>query len=416
MINKLKIRVIIFTFSLFTINHSTWAMLGTKCTEQAGSGVIRCGNGCHGCRVAVSEPNQAKKQTFSMELLNLKPNVNLQNSVAATQSAITITQADFQNLAAVGNTNLSFGDSNSPITMNVGQASSLAQIWTLPANLYEIFDYGQREDFIAPASSPFTLPAGTTHVMKSSVETAEGLEADLYQNFKITASTVDYLGSDFDYIVAPDDDFSAEPDFKFTDVPLSYTDSYSSTVEKFNPVVNGALYKEVGNAVVDGWGTIATPDGTYNCLRIKYNVNKFKRNLITDSYISDGSEVRYQWISSNGFSFTATVVSENMITHVATLDNCLLTKIVATNTLSEQTDVKLNNNSKGVTINDDDDEADPSAILDIKSNNKGVLIPRVTQVNRPSNPADGLIIYQVDGTKGLYVYIKGTGWLKLATN
>lgn len=264
--------------------------------------------------------------------------------------------------------------------MNVGQASSSAQIWTLPANLYEIFDYGQRKDFISPDSSAFIPPAGTTHVMKSSVETAEGLEADLYQNFKITANTVDYLSSDFDYIIASDDDFSAEPDFKFIDVPLSFTDNYSSTVEKFNPVVDGALNKEVSNAAVDGWGTIATPDGTYNCLRIKYNVNKFKRNLITDLYIADGSEVRYQWISSNGFSFTATVVSENMITHMATLDNCLLTKIVATNTLSEQTDVKLNNNNKGVTINNDDDEADPSAILDVKSNDKGILIPRIAQL------------------------------------
>ncbi len=413
MINKPKIRVVIFTFLFFAINHPTWAMLGTKCTEQVGSGVIRCGNGCSGCRVAVSELNHAKKQTFSMELLNLKSNVNLQKSVAATQSAITITQADFQNLAAVGNTNLSFGDANSPITMNVGQASNSAQTWTLPINLYEIFDYGQREDFISPASSPFTPPTGTTHVMKSSVETVEGLEADLYQNFKITASTVDYLGADFDYILAPDDDFSAEPDFKFIDVPLSYADNYSSTVEKFNPAVNGALYKEVISAIVDGWGTIATPDGTYTCLRIKYNVNKFKRNLISDPYITDGSEVRYQWISSNGFSFTATVVSENMTTHVATLNNSSLTKIVATNTLAEQTDVKLNNNSKAVTINNDDDEADPSAILDIKSNDKGVLIPRVTQANRPANPADGLIIYQIDGTKGLYVYIGGLGWKKL---
>ena len=207
----------------------------------------------------------------------------------------------------------------------------------------------------------------------------------------------------------------AELGFKFVDVPLSYTDNYSSTVEKFNPVINGALYKEVISAVVDGWGTIATPDGTYNCLRIKYNINKFKRHLITDPYISDGSEVSYQWISSNGFSFTATVVSENMTTHVANLNNCLLTKIVATNTLAEQTDVKLNNNSKGLTINNDDDEADPSAILDVKSNNKGVLIPRVTQANRPANPADGLLIYQIDGTKGLYVYIGGIGWQKLAT-
>ncbi len=56
---------------------------------------------------------------------------------------------------------------------------------------------------------------------------------------------------------------------------------------------------------------------------------------------------------------------------------------------------------------------DNSAALDISSTNKGLLIPRVTQANRPANPATGLMIYQTDGTAGFYFY-SGTAWLPLA--
>lgn len=70
MINKLKIRVIIF--AIFFLPTQVFGMAGKKCNEEAGSGIVRCG--CGGCRVAASELNHAKKQTFSMELLNLKPN------------------------------------------------------------------------------------------------------------------------------------------------------------------------------------------------------------------------------------------------------------------------------------------------------------------------------------------------------
>ncbi len=46
----------------------------------------------------------------------------------------------------------------------------------------------------------------------------------------------------------------------------------------------------------------------------------------------------------------------------------------------------------------------PSAQLEISSDDKGLLIPRVTQANRPASPTDGLMIYQTDGESGLYVY------------
>ena len=58
---------------------------------------------------------------------------------------------------------------------------------------------------------------------------------------------------------------------------------------------------------------------------------------------------------------------------------------------------------------------DASAALEITSstNNKGVLLPRITQSQRIaiSSPANGLIVYQTDSTSGLYYY-NGVNWIR----
>ena len=50
-----------------------------------------------------------------------------------------------------------------------------------------------------------------------------------------------------------------------------------------------------------------------------------------------------------------------------------------------------------------------SAVLDAKSTTKGFLAPRMTQAQRVavSSPAEGLLVYQTDGTKGFYYYTSG---------
>ncbi|RSK48022.1 hypothetical protein [Hymenobacter rigui] len=55
---------------------------------------------------------------------------------------------------------------------------------------------------------------------------------------------------------------------------------------------------------------------------------------------------------------------------------------------------------------------DASALLDLSSTSKGLLIPRLTQTQRTtgiSSPAAGLLVYQSDGTAGLYQY-DGAAW------
>src|SRR5687767_753577 len=72
--------------------------------------------------------------------------------------------------------------------------------------------------------------------------------------------------------------------------------------------------------------------------------------------------------------------------------------------------------AQNVGINSDGGKADASAILDLKSNNKGLLVPRMTAFQRMliKQPSTGLLVYQTDGKSGFY-FNKGTAALPLWT-
>ena len=52
-----------------------------------------------------------------------------------------------------------------------------------------------------------------------------------------------------------------------------------------------------------------------------------------------------------------------------------------------------------------------SAMLDVSSTTKGFLPPRMSEIQRALivKPEAGLIVYQIDGKKGLY-YFDGSAW------
>jgi hypothetical protein len=66
--------------------------------------------------------------------------------------------------------------------------------------------------------------------------------------------------------------------------------------------------------------------------------------------------------------------------------------------------------SAQVAINQDNSNADASAMLEIKSTDKGVLIPRMTIVQRDniSSPATGLMVYNTDTKQ--FNYFNGIAW------
>jgi hypothetical protein len=55
---------------------------------------------------------------------------------------------------------------------------------------------------------------------------------------------------------------------------------------------------------------------------------------------------------------------------------------------------------------------DPSAMLDISATDKGLLIPRLTKIQRQgiSSPATGLLVYQTDDVTGFWYYTSASGW------
>lgn len=63
----------------------------------------------------------------------------------------------------------------------------------------------------------------------------------------------------------------------------------------------------------------------------------------------------------------------------------------------------------------DEEALEPSAQLEIKSNEKGLLIPRMTEAQKEGiiNPALGLLVYQIDGARGLW-FFEGTQWYRFS--
>jgi len=57
----------------------------------------------------------------------------------------------------------------------------------------------------------------------------------------------------------------------------------------------------------------------------------------------------------------------------------------------------------------------PSATLEIKSTTGGLLLPRMTAAQRNAipSPTNGLLVFQTDGTPGLYYYV-GAGWVNVS--
>ncbi len=73
--------------------------------------------------------------------------------------------------------------------------------------------------------------------------------------------------------------------------------------------------------------------------------------------------------------------------------------------------ISINSLSAQIGINENGAAPATSAMLDVVSSDKGVLIPRLTQTQRDAipSPATGLLIFQSDNTSGFYYY-NGITW------
>ncbi|MFN3850174.1 MAG: hypothetical protein ACK4NY_12140 [Spirosomataceae bacterium] len=374
-----------------------------------------------GCYTGIDCPNSPSglMSLADRELLNLKADIsNSKAKAAATNVAIHITQSDFEGFVQAGKSILFSQGFYNYFYMNIGVADAVnAQTWTLPQNLAEYVDGGTtRIDIISPSSiSPELQIAGATHVLKRIESESNGEDVDNYMHLQIDGTEVTDLGTSYDFDEESDDNFDEEPDVELYDVPLDLGDSQTTEDFPIDEVTNVNYLKINIATTVDAFGTINTPFGSFECLRQTEITKYFRR---ANGTVSFGTTPNYEfrrvkWITKNGFIFSAAVQSED-INHIGLLGFAELTRFVPTNTLTSASAVKINNDSFGISINNTDFYPHESAILDISSDSLGVLIPRISMANRPSSPAEGLLVYQVDNTPGFY-YFDGTTWNKLST-
>ena len=73
--------------------------------------------------------------------------------------------------------------------------------------------------------------------------------------------------------------------------------------------------------------------------------------------------------------------------------------------------------SQSLSVNTDGSTAHPSALLDVKSTAKGVLVPRMSKANKNAiaAPATGLLIFQDTPDSIGFHYFDGTRWVMLDT-
>jgi hypothetical protein len=71
--------------------------------------------------------------------------------------------------------------------------------------------------------------------------------------------------------------------------------------------------------------------------------------------------------------------------------------------------------NSGTVVSVGNTNPDNSAAFQVSSTSRGVLLPSMTQAQRNaiSNPATGLLIFQLDNSPGFY-YFNGSSWVSIA--
>jgi len=145
--------------------------------------------------------------------------------------------------------------------------------------------------------------------------------------------------------------------------PLNYNDSDSSTFSfSFNNQFPAAYYGSTGYRInkVDGWGTIHTPYGSFNCIRVVTDIVSYDSISFNNNNSGTNSHLReYKWLTpqlaipaltisgvvTSGIFIPSTVEYRDSIRNVPTIFAPLAIFSVNPRSFSVGDTVKFNNNS-----------------------------------------------------------------------
>jgi hypothetical protein len=190
--------------------------------------------------------------------------------------------------------NTDFAGPGTSYTMNTATSATFSpgsaganQSWTFGA---QTFDETYAFDIIAPSAAPhnseFPTATRASHMNDG--------ESDLYTFERISPSAYTWLGT-----VTNDTARLFLQDYVIAPLPASYQNSWSS-VMRYEATYGEytVTFTDSARLTIDGWGTVTTPYGSWNALRM------FSHHWVTMSMgsipIINSQNVEYQWINQQG--------------------------------------------------------------------------------------------------------------------
>jgi len=239
-------------------------------------------------------------------LLSLMIVVSVQFSIAQ----ISLSYDDVLDL--IGNQNLMRSDTTGDVAVNVGSAGG-NQTWdfsnqTLP-NGYEL-----TFTFKDPSGSPYVDFFPTATFLMEEEFSGEESHIFGYSYYFLDQSSFDFLGFAFTDTVSGYEVLEMEENPEDVNLPLNYGDSWTEVSYDTMDFGFGSLMIGYDSTVtvIDAWGTIITPAGTFECLRLRDS------HYSTDSVYFQGTalygfgeqNIGYEWIGRDAMIF-AMVQSQN---------------------------------------------------------------------------------------------------------
>lgn len=212
----------------------------------------------------------------------------------AAVAQITITSSDVQSFYSAGKSWRTVFVNTPSTTMNVGAASSSAQTWALPALKYSD---SLRVDYLLPSNTPYASSYPRATIGRRSIISSGGFTVTVYEYMRITTDSLIDLGTATRSQGQGVDNATFEQKNRLeVRLPLTYG---MTNVKRDSSSSGGGGYTiQQTNQEVDCYGSITTPVGTYQVLRMKET--EINRQVFPGLPTTADTSVSFTWIAKEG--------------------------------------------------------------------------------------------------------------------
>jgi len=239
--------------------------------------------------VSASSHKKHLKRTFSSQAMDNK--VSARNKVLQKngKSAIVMDLAAMQNIYEIADIEYNFTEDETEFTMDIGDADlENAQTWVMPDIDFPYYCIGENKDV---AQSPYySTFSEATHLKQ--YDYSEQNE-QFYEYYKFAADKIEIIGLvdvinenpeiiPVTYLVAP--------------LPLNIDTDFETSAEY---TLNGETYHYEQYIYTEGFGTLETPEGTFNCLKL---ANDYYEDVYVDGNLVESyATFVYTFYCENGY-------------------------------------------------------------------------------------------------------------------